>query len=362
MIMHSRANDAGAAALRLENLTKRFGKVTAVDNVTLDIPHGKLITLLGPSGCGKTTILRMIAGLEIPTEGKIYLGGVEITNLPPNEREITMVFQSYALFPHMNVYKNIAYGLKVLRWPRDKIRESVAESLKMVGLEGLQNRGPSELSGGQQQRVAVARALVLKPKVLLFDEPLSNLDAKLRKRMRGEIRDLQRDLDITSVYVTHDQSEALAISDQIVVMENAVISQIGEPEELYTRPANSFVADFVGEANIVEIPVLGVNKDTAQIRLGSLDIAVPYIKAPETGKTAKVVIRPEDILIDSENRTGLSGTVKFAMYQGSKNDYVVDTEVGELRIVDYQTKGMIREHGTQISLSFREDHIFLITT
>jgi len=354
-------NETGTAALRLENLTKRFGRVTAVDNVTLDIPHGKLITLLGPSGCGKTTILRMIAGLEVPTEGTINLGGLDITSLPPNERKITMVFQSYALFPHMNVYKNISYGLKVLRWSENKIRETVAESLKMVGLEGLQKRGPSELSGGQQQRVAVARALVLKPRVLLFDEPLSNLDAKLRKRMRGEIRDLQRDLGITSVYVTHDQSEALAISDRIVVMENAVISQIGEPEELYTRPANSFVADFIGEANIVETPVLAVNNDTAQIRLGSLDIEVPYIKVPEAGKKAKLMIRPEDILIDSENRKGLTGTVRYAMYQGSTNDYIVDTEVGELRIVDYQTKGMIRERGTQVSLSFREDHIFLLT-
>jgi len=373
--MDSRANETGTAALRLEDLTKRFGRVTAVDNVTLDIPHGKLITLLGPSGCGKTTILRMIAGLEMPNEGKIYLGGLDITSLPPNERKITMVFQSYALFPHMNVYKNISYGLKVLHWPAEKIRETVAESLKMVGLEGLQNRGPSELSGGQQQRVAVARALVLKPRVLLFDEPLSNLDAKLRKRMRGEIRDLQRDLGITSVYVTHDQSEALAISDQIVVMGNAVISQIGNPVELYTRPANSFVADFIGEANIVEATVLGVNKHTAQIRLGSLDIDVPfgdtdvpfgdtnvpYTKTPEAGKTARVMIRPEDILVDSDNSKGLNGTVRFAMYQGSTNDYVVDTEVGELRIVDYQTKGMIRERGTQVSLSFREDHIFLLT-
>jgi iron(III) transport system ATP-binding protein len=362
MSMDRMGNDTGTAALSLEGLTKRFGKVTAVDNVTLDIPHGRLVTLLGPSGCGKTTILRMIAGLEVPTKGRIYLGRMDITNLPPNERKITMVFQSYALFPHMNVYKNIAYGLKVLRWPEDRIRETVAESLKMVGLEGLENRGPSELSGGQQQRVAVARALVLKPKVLLFDEPLSNLDAKLRKRMRGEIRDLQRDLGITSVYVTHDQSEALAISDQIVVMENAVISQIGGPEELYTRPANPFVADFIGEANIVEAPVLGVNRDTAQIKLGSLAIAVPYTTAPEKGKTAKVMIRPEDILIDSEKREGLIGAVRFAMYQGSTNDYIVETEVGEFRIVDYQTKGMIRERGTQVSLSFREDHIFLIST
>ena len=355
-----RGSESGT--LRLEKLSKRFGRVTAVDNITLEIPHGKLITLLGPSGCGKTTILRMIAGLEVPSGGRIYLGGVDITHIPANERKITMVFQSYALFPHMNVYGNISYGLKVLRWPEAKIREAVRESLDMVGLSGMEKRGPSELSGGQQQRVAVARALILKPKVLLFDEPLSNLDAKLRKRMRGEIRNLQKDLDITSVYVTHDQSEALAISDQIVVMSNAVISQIGGPEELYTRPANPFVADFIGEANIVEALVLDTNAETARVQLGSIHVDVPVTTAAEKGQKAKVMIRPEDILVFSEDNKGLKATVKFSMYQGSTNDYVVDTEVGELRIVDHQTKGAIRDRGTQVSLRFREDHLYLIST
>ena len=359
--MNADNNGTGTASLELKNLSKRFGRVTAVDNVSLDIPHGKLITLLGPSGCGKTTILRMIAGLEVPSSGHIFLGGEDITHLPPNERKITMVFQSYALFPHMNVGKNIAYGLKVLRWPEEKIRNAVKESLEMVGLEGLERRGPSELSGGQQQRVAVARALVLKPKVLLFDEPLSNLDAKLRKRMRGEIRNLQKDLGITSVYVTHDQSEALAISDQIVVMNTAVISQIGGPQELYTRPANSFVADFIGEANIVEAEVVEVGPQKAQVRLASLTLSIPFASAPEKGKSARVMIRPEDILVGSSRGGGLTGTVRFAMYQGSTNDYIVDTEVGELRIVDHQAKGALRERGTQVSLSFREDHIFLIS-
>jgi iron(III) transport system ATP-binding protein len=209
--------------------------------------------------------------------------------------------------------------------------------------------------------VAVARALVLKPKVLLFDEPLSNLDAKLRKRMRGEIRNLQKDLGITSVYVTHDQSEALAISDQIVVMNTAVISQIGGPRQLYTRPANSFVADFIGEANIVDAQVVDVDRQSAEVQLGSLKISVPFVAAPEKGKTAKLMIRPEDILVDAAKDDGLSGTVKFAMYQGSTNDYIVDTEAGELRIVDHQAKGTLRERGTRVSLSFREDHIFLIS-
>ncbi len=347
--------------LKLDHLTKRFGKVTAVNDVTLEIPHGQLITLLGPSGCGKTTILRMIAGLETVSSGHIFLGGEEITHLPPNERKITMVFQSYALFPHMNVYENIAYGLRVMRWPEDNIQDAIREVVRMVGLEGLTQRGSSELSGGQQQRVAVARALVLKPKVLLFDEPLSNLDAKLRKHMRGEIRNLQRDLGITSVYVTHDQSEALAISDEIIVMENAVISQKGAPEELYTRPANSFVADFIGEANLVEVEVLDTQDILAHIRVDSLELAVAYARPPQKDSQAQLVIRPEDIRISTHEQTqGLKGVVKFAQYQGASNDYVIETEAGDLSITDYASKGSLLKRGTHVTLTFREDRLFLI--
>lgn len=348
------------ADLRLEHITKKFGDVVAVNDVSLNIPHGKLITLLGPSGCGKTTILRLIAGLEVPNSGRIYLGREDITDLPANARRITMVFQSYALFPHMNVYENIAYGLRVMRWRENRIREKVKESLEMVDLTGLERRGPSELSGGQQQRVAVARALVMKPRVLLFDEPLSNLDANLRKRMRGEIRNLQRDLGITSVYVTHDQAEALAMADRIVVMENAVVSQEGEPGELYRQPANPFVADFIGEANLVDVEVMGVNGREARVGLGPLELSVLCLREPSTGDRAKLVIRPEDIRIGAANEKGLTGVVKFALYQGATNDYTIETEVGELRINDYQSKGTIRDRGTQVSLTFREDRIFLI--
>ena len=313
----SKLTDTKTAEVKLEQLTKRFGKVIAVNAVSLEIPHGKLITLLGPSGCGKTTILRMIAGLEVPTSGHIYLGGDDITHLPPNERKITMVFQSYALFPHMNVYENIAYGLRVMRWSEDKIQAAIDEAVHMVGLEGLTQRAANELSGGQQQRVAVARALVLKPKVLLFDEPLSNLDAKLRKHMRGEIRNLQRDLGITSVYVTHDQSEALAISDQIVVMENAVISQLGAPKELYTRPANPFVADFIGEANLLDVDVQEVHQDAARVLLDSIDVTVPYSRPPRPGDRAQLVIRPEDIRISTdEQKQGLKGGGKICPVSG----------------------------------------------
>jgi iron(III) transport system ATP-binding protein len=349
-----------AADLKLEHLTKRFGKVTAVNDVSLEIPHGKLVTLLGPSGCGKTTILRMIAGLEVPSSGEIFLGGEAITHLPPNERKITMVFQSYALFPHMNVYENIAYGLRVMRWPEHRIRDAILETVRMVGLEGLEQRAANELSGGQQQRVAVARALVLKPKVLLFDEPLSNLDAKLRKHMRGEIRNLQKDLGITAVYVTHDQAEALAISDQIVVMENAVISQTGAPKELYTCPANAFVADFIGEANLLDVEVLGMQKEFAHIQLDGVDVFVPYLRMPQQNSLAKLVIRPEDIRIHADNAHGVKGVVKFAQYQGASNDYTIETTAGELAITDYTSKGSLLERGTEVSLTFREDRLFLI--
>ena len=349
------------ADLKLENIVKRFGKVTAVNDVSLEIPHGKLITLLGPSGCGKTTILRMIAGLETPTSGHIYLGGDEVTHQPPNERKMTMVFQSYALFPHMNVFENIAYGLRVMRLPEDRIRQAVDETVRMVGLEGLTQRGSSELSGGQQQRVAVARALVLKPKVLLFDEPLSNLDAKLRKHMRGEIRNLQKDLGITSVYVTHDQSEALAISDEIVVMENAVISQKGGPQELYTRPANPFVADFIGEANIVEVEVVETGGARVKVRLDSLEVSVPYTRPPEPGERAKLVIRPEDVRIEANGKSeGMKGVVKFAQYQGASNDYTIETRAGELSISDYSSKGSLLERGIEVTLTFSEERLFLI--
>ena len=347
------------ADLKFQNITKKFGKVTAVNNVSLDVEHGEMITLLGPSGCGKTTILRMIAGLEMPTSGKILLGGEDITNLPANERKITMVFQSYALFPHMNVYENIAYGLRVLRWKEDQIQSAAEDALKLVGLEGLSKRGASELSGGQQQRVALARALILKPKVLLFDEPLSNLDAKLRNRMRAEIRNLQKELGITSVYVTHDQSEALAISDRIVVMDNSVISQIGSPTELYTQPANPFVADFIGEANIVEGSFKGTDGDKAVVEVASQEFKVNYKNLPEKNDKIILMIRPEDIYF-SDDDTGLPGKVEFAMYQGSMDDYTITVDNQEIRLHDFSYRRDIKEQGSSVKLKVREDHIFLI--
>src|SRR6476661_110507 len=244
-------NQAARASVEFRSVVKQYGAVRAVNDISFTIEPGTLVTLLGPSGCGKTTTLRLIAGLEIATSGEILIGGKDVTLRSAADRDVSMVFQSYALFPHMTVFENVAYGPTVQRLPKEKIRELVHAKLALVGLSGLENRSPSELSGGQQQRVAVARALVMEPQVLLFDEPLSNLDAKLRRRVREDIRELQQSLNLTVAYVTHDQEEALAVSDHIIVMSNARIAQTGSPRALYEEPADLFVADFIGDANIL---------------------------------------------------------------------------------------------------------------
>ncbi|RMF80390.1 MAG: ABC transporter ATP-binding protein, partial [Chloroflexi bacterium] len=258
------AATTGSGRLDLEAVTKTFvdrdghGEVKAVNNVSLSINEGEFVTLLGPSGCGKTTTLRLVAGFELPTDGRIVLDGVNIANQPPDKRDMAMVFQSYALFPHMSVFDNVSYGLKVRRMSGATIKKKVDAVLELVGLTGLGDRQPNQLSGGQQQRVALARALVVEPRVLLFDEPLSNLDAKLRVQMRSEIRQLQRRLNITSVYVTHDQVEAMALSDRIVIMNAGRIEQIGVPSQIYRYPQTRFVADFIGRANFVETEIEAV--------------------------------------------------------------------------------------------------------
>jgi iron(III) transport system ATP-binding protein len=311
------------ATVEVRDLVKRFGKdVVAVDHVDLHIDRGALVTLLGPSGCGKTTILRMIAGLERPTAGQIMLDDDDVTRLPAYLRDVTMVFQSYALFPHMNVFENVAYGVRVARRPKDEVGERVHEALAMVGLEEFANRAVTALSGGQQQRVALARALVIRPRVLLFDEPLSNLDAKLRKRVREEIRDLQKRLGITSVYVTHDQEEALAISDSVVVMREGVIEQIGTPHQLYTEPATRFVADFIGSANFLpgtwngsEIELLGYRRAHRQ----------EFPRGPVT-----VMVRPEAVEFAPAGERGLEATFVSSAYLGSMTEFVFDVGGQEL--------------------------------
>src|SRR5574344_1268615 len=260
------------ASVKIQNLKKIYqgikGKqVEAVKGVSLTINPGEFVTLLGPSGCGKTTILRMIAGFEIPTAGDIYIGDPRVNSLTPDKRDTAMVFQSYALFPHLNLFDNVAYGLKIKKLSKDVIAQKVKDILAMVGLEGMETRAPNQLSGGQQQRVALARALVMEPSVLLFDEPLSNLDAKLRIYMRNEIHKIQRKIGITSIYVTHDQSEAMSLSDLVIIMRSGNIEQIGTPKDIYAKPANEFVADFIGVANIVPAKVVATfnGKTTAEV-------------------------------------------------------------------------------------------------
>src|SRR3954463_9826703 len=265
-----------AASIEFRDVTRRYGDVVAVSRISLDIAAGSLVTLLGPSGCGKTTTLRLIAGLELPTSGTISIGGRDVSHVPAAERDVSMVFQSYALFPHMSVLENVRYGLVVAGMPRPRANERAAPAMQQVGLDGYADRLPSELSGGQQQRVAVARALVLEPLVLLFDEPLSNLDAKLRRRVREDIRELQRKLNLTVGYVTHDQEEALAVSDRIIVMHNGRIAQDGTPRELYEEPADLFVADFIGDANILSGILTEVNGSLGRVQIDKLHVDLPH--------------------------------------------------------------------------------------
>ena len=286
---------SNAANVKFDRVTKRYGAFTAVNDVSFEIEPGQLVTLLGPSGCGKTTTLRMIAGLEMASQGSILIGGRDVTKLPATDRDVSMVFQSYALFPHMTVNENVEYGLRFSGVPKQQIAAKAQAGLELVGLSKFGSRLPSELSGGQQQRVAVARALVLEPQVLLFDEPLSNLDAKLRRHVREEIREIQQKLGLTVVYVTHDQEEALAVSDRIIVMNSAVIAQDGTPRSLYEAPSSAFVADFIGEANIFDCEIKSVTKDVATVGLGPVTLKLPA-RGLSTGG-AKLAVRPRRIVL-----------------------------------------------------------------
>ena len=316
-----------AAEVRLEGIAKRYGKVEAVKPLDLIIEGGTLVTLLGPSGCGKTTLLRMIAGLEQPSAGRLFIGGRDVTLLSAGERNVSMVFQSYALFPHMTVLENVSYGLISSGFGKKDAAARAEAALETVGLRGFGARLPSEMSGGQQQRVAVARALVLEPAVLLFDEPLSNLDTRLRRSMREEIRALQQRLGLTVVYVTHDQAEALAVSDKIVVMRNAEIAQSGTPEALYASPENVFVATFMGEANHVRGSIESIIGDTAQLALDALRLGLPH---RDLGiGPCDVVIRPEAIRL-ADSGLGIAGQIARATYMGAHTEYLISTPLGEL--------------------------------
>ena len=324
--------------VRLDHISKIYkdpktGKdFYAVHDVSLDIAPGSFVTLLGPSGCGKTTTLRMIAGFESPDEGEIYLGGEAINSLTPNKRDTAMVFQSYALFPHYNVFDNVAYGLKLRKIPADEIRRRVTDILSLVELSGMEQRMTNQLSGGQQQRVALARALVVEPGVLLFDEPLSNLDAKLRVQMRTEIRKIQQKLGITAIYVTHDQSEAMSLSDQIILMKSGVIAQMGSPVEIYYHPRSEFVADFIGECNFLKGRVTSSSASQAVIEVNGHPVTVETTTRPSAGSEAEIVLRPEAIVIAKEGQ--LPCTVELSCFMGSYQNYHVRVGDTLVKITD----------------------------
>lgn len=344
----------GAVAFR--NVRKSFGQFTAIPDLTLDIAPGELVTLLGPSGCGKTTTLRMLAGLESPTEGQILIGGDDVTRLPADRRDVSMVFQSYALFPHMKVGENVAYGLEAGGMKSADARKRAEEALELVGLSGLAGRLPAELSGGQQQRVAVARALVLEPQVLLLDEPLSNLDARLRRKVRTDIRELQQRLGFTAVYVTHDQEEALAVSDKIVVMKQGKIAQIGTPRELYETPASEFIADFIGEANVVDGNVLSVQGDLATVELGGVSLDLPARGA--SAGPARLSLRSNALKVKPSG-PGVAGTIASSAYLGDHMEYEIDGPLGRIFVVDDEGETPLPV-GTTVSMEVRSRGVALI--
>ena len=357
------------AYLKLTDLTKIFNpgranEVRALDKFNLTVNKGEFVTILGPSGCGKTTALRIIAGFEIPDYGKIIIDNENVAGLPPDKRETAMVFQNYALFPHLTVYENIAYGLKVAKKPRDVIRNDVAMAAQVVNMVGLEKRFPGQLSGGQQQRVALARALVMKPKMLLFDEPLSNLDLKLRLQTRTEIKRVQQMLGMTVLYVTHDQSEALSMSDQIIIMNHGRVIQRGSPEEIYNNPANAFVADFIGNANFISATAEEIEGNRVTVRLGPRIIVVENQNSElrfEEGEEVYLSIKPEAIQISRE-ATDFTGIVEVKSFLGPHTEYKIEFEGSFINVYQSNRGNNVRIYkpGDRINLKFDRDlfHVY----
>jgi len=344
--------------VRLERVTKRFDDVVAVDDVSLEIEHGRFFALLGPSGCGKTTTLRMIGGFEDPTGGVIYLGEQDVTSLPAYKRDVNTVFQSYALFPHLSVYENVAFGLKRKGLKGDTVRGRVREILGIVGLQGFENRKPRQLSGGQQQRIALARALVNRPRVLLLDEPLGALDLKLRKQMQLELKAIQHDVQVTFIHVTHDQEEAMTMADTIAVMNAGHIEQLGSPDELYERPRTAFVAGFLGVSNLLEGAVVGDDS----VRIESGEIHVP--REALAGRTGPVAagIRPEKIRLGDKGGNVLRGRVVESAYIGVSTEYIVETPAGRITVftqnADHGAAAL--EPGDPVTLSWSPEATFVV--
>jgi spermidine/putrescine transport system ATP-binding protein len=361
-------NEETRTAIGLEGVSKRFGGVGAVDDVSLEIAEGEFFSLLGPSGCGKTTTLRMVAGFERPDEGRIVLQGNDVTTVPANKRPVNMVFQQYALFPHMSIYDNVAFGLKVKHVPRGEHRERVQEMLRVVSLEGFEKRRARQLSGGQQQRVALARALVNRPAALLLDEPLGALDVKLRKQMQLELKRIQNELGTTFVYVTHDQEEALAMSDRIAVMNGGRVEQTASPREIYDHPSTAFVADFIGSLNAFDLRIDELVGQNAVMRLGENErIVVPVDGGHGPGETLRVAVRPERVQIESaggailDGGSRVDGTVAEIVFLGMYTQFHVDTSAGRLvahRLADESLTPL--EPGSRVSLSWDPEQASLL--
>ena len=348
----------------LKNITKSFGKrearVVAVNRFTYDFPPGRLTTLLGPSGCGKTTVLRCIAGFYEPEGGDVLIGGERINDLPPYARPTGTVFQHYALFPHMTVYENVAYGLKIKKLPKEEIKEKVAQGLALLRLTGVEERNPNQLSGGQQQRVAIARVLVNEPKVLLFDEPLSNLDAKLRIYMRGEIRALQERLGITTIYVTHDQEEAMSLSHIIVIMNKGKIEQAGTPLQIYRQPQTPFVAEFIGTTNFLRGQVAEVGAHGLKVRVHDTILTLPPSGEHKPGEEVRIVLRPEMMrFAETKVQGGLTGKVQEVFFLGSMARYVVEMEGGDSISVDEHNPKQFRQKGSAVYLMLDKEALHL---
>jgi putative spermidine/putrescine transport system ATP-binding protein len=336
-------------AIRFEGVSRHFGDIKAVDRVFLDVPDGEFFTMLGPSGSGKTTCLRMVAGFDHPTDGKIELYGQDVTNLPPYERDVTTVFQDYALFPHMTIFDNVAYGLKIRKLPQPRLQQAVDEMLELVRLPGMARRKPSQLSGGQRQRVALARALVTRPRVLLLDEPLGALDLKLRQQMQIELKNIQQQVGITFIYVTHDQEEALTMSDHIAIFNLGKVEQLGTPAEVYEHPATEFVAGFVGVSNLVRSPL--AESITGSLRLFS--IRPEKIRLGEPGKGVP------------KSMYSAAGTIRDVVYLGINTRYIVDLDGGgELMVVEQnlETTSMdvVTARGRKVNLMWDKSHVRVI--
>jgi spermidine/putrescine transport system ATP-binding protein len=342
--------------VQLVDLVKRFGDFTAVAGINLDMPSGEFFSLLGPSGCGKTTTLRMIAGFERPSEGQILLDGVDMAQTPPHKRNVNTVFQNYALFPHLTVEENVAFGLKYKDVSKQEMRERVGSSLELVALTGFGNRRPSQLSGGQQQRVALARALILNPAVLLLDEPLGALDAKLRKRLQIELKALQEEVGITFIYVTHDQEEALTMSDRIAVMSQGRVEQVGQPKEIYEEPATAYVADFLGVSNLMDATAGGPTSGGCSIAIGEFSFVAGQGDEDTRGQS-KVTIRPERVGLEAQHATGpnrLPGMVERVVYVGSVLQVIVNLAPGQRIQAWVQNEGgaLPFESGAPVTVHF----------